>query len=808
MHGEIVARARNILDLGGAAEVFHMLGAALAGRDLPPGFMDAYLEAAGRSGRMEQALTALLGLTRSRPGDLAAQAGLLRCLLALGHTREAALAADGLAASAARPEVLADFLASLRGADGVAPDWLAARYRNLATMLAAAGRPDAGSDLLERACAELGRPWELPDWLAGLALSSNQPDAALRLWGQALALAPDHAPSLAGMAQALLALSRAGDAEELLDKALRLVPGDERLLDLSLRCAVALGEFSPAFTRWRAWSSRTCPGRAVYEALLNLLLRFYSLRPSEEVPPFEREAVLALAFQADDPEAAGRMPLLAARWHGLNAVPELRRRLREAARAHLSAIPPAQANLCAAVNILAFDCPPDEAARRDLLLLHLRRFAAEHFYAVVQVRANLDLLHHLLEQGAADAIPLTPEQFAILAFLPAIAPADAAPRLEQTMREQARRRFPAGDLDRPGAAFLALLYGAARPEQVLGSGDELRQAYLASALPRALGRPERPPAAIARRERPLRIACCVSGQLRGFRQAFPTWSALGLDGHAVDFYVHAWRAIGLKPPVSPPGTRCLPGHLGLALRGLLQSNPPAALIARYPAFYRHFLEGPARDQATVAAEELESFYGARRAVVEDDAAPPFAAYTNPMKMYYKIWACHRLMEESGERYDLVLRLRPDKTLLPLGPVDWPALLADVEQSDALYADGDLVGFQPLAGLAIGDQFAAADPQRMGVYASAWRFTPLAAARRLAPFPAAFQGHVNLTFMTFLHGIRVKAFRAVRFGPLLEYAALTPAQARDLLAPDLARGDEMDEVLAQALDRDLAGPNPA
>ena len=67
----------------------------------------------------------------------------------------------------------------------------------------------------------------------------------------------------------------------------------------------------------------------------------------------------------------------------------------------------------------------------------------------------------------------------------------------------------------------------------------------AAAFPRPFD-PARPgaPAIIAERSRPLRVALCVSGQLRGYKEAFPSWPSLGLDDHQVTTFVHTWQSVG------------------------------------------------------------------------------------------------------------------------------------------------------------------------------------------------------------------------------------------------------------------------
>ncbi len=125
-----------------------------------------------------------------------------------------------------------------------------------------------------------------------------------------------------------------------------------------------------------------------------------------------------------------------------------------------------------------------------------------------------------------------------------------------------------------------------------------------------------------RPKRKLRIAVCISGQLRGYRQVFASWHHLGLERHDADYFVHVWRRIGRKIPLIPSK-----GHLQRlftdafcdAYADALRQHGARDLERAYPGFFRFFTAGG--DCVTQA--ELQRFYRTDAVVAEDDAAAPF-----------------------------------------------------------------------------------------------------------------------------------------------------------------------------------------
>lgn len=395
----------------------------------------------------------------------------------------------------------------------------------------------------------------------------------------------------------------------------------------------------------------------------------------------------------------------------------------------------------------------------------------------------------------------------------------AMPRNVALLQALARRVLhePAGLALAPAAWFnlLVLGYAAFEPPLFEALLQRLRAGVGRDALSRQLQdiagrfRPGPvPPVQAAPRQpaaRPLRVALCLSGQLRGWRHALPTWSALALDGHDVDVYVHTWRRVGMRVP-DPAVVRSMarvfgPGAFAEAFLQAARRHGMAALAQAYPALLAALQTGETVDEPVLRAALQARFGGRVHIVVEDDDAPAFAGWSNQDRMHYKLWAAHRLARDRGVDYDLMLRLRPDKTLAagPAGP-DWPALVAHSRAHGTLFCEAPL-GLRE--GLVMGDQFAAGAPEVMDAYAAAWTLTPQARREHWPGFPTRFVGHGSLAWTCLWQGLRPQRLPGPEFGPIAEDQPLRGATLRTLLAADMPQGprDARDRALCAALEVD-------
>lgn len=299
---------------------------------------------------------------------------------------------------------------------------------------------------------------------------------------------------------------------------------------------------------------------------------------------------------------------------------------------------------------------------------------------------------------------------------------------------------------------------------------------------------------LARGQRRVRVAVCVSGQLRGFRQVLPGWRR-SLFAHAdCTFFVHSWAEIGRSG--AQPSRTVLPfagSRFPDAYRRLgLQEGFPA-VQQRYPSLFARL-----RDGARVTATEVGAIYDTPYVEIDDEADDAFRGFDNQQKMHYKIWAAGQLMMAGGGRFDLVVRIRPDLAIRNAG-FDWRDMARAAAERPLVFTERPY-GVH-YGNLMIGDQFAVGSPDAMARYASAWQLYPQLAREGLTGCPPEFTGHVSLAQACWMHGLEtVKA--PIRFGRLHEPERLASAAILAALEEDAAaRMDAIDRELIAAVRAD-------
>lgn len=301
------------------------------------------------------------------------------------------------------------------------------------------------------------------------------------------------------------------------------------------------------------------------------------------------------------------------------------------------------------------------------------------------------------------------------------------------------------------------------------------------------------PALIPRGRRP-RVALCVSGQLRGYKRAFPTWRQALLPFADFDIFVHSWANVGQASP--NPARAFLPfegQQFCAAWRqvGTLLSFDD--MKARYPSLFSSL-----ESSAQIDGETLKRYYGAREVVVEDERDERFSNFSNQDKMHYKIHAAHELAMTCGDRYDLVLRLRPDLEM-HLPAFSWSRLNRDCNRSGVLYADGGF-GVHYFS-LVIGDQMAIGSPNVMTIYAETWKNYKALASLGVAGMQKELAGHASLAQICWLAGLDVQAL-PFRRGALLDMEVLQKSSILAALETDAAgRNDMYDKQLLSAAGND-------
>ncbi len=301
-------------------------------------------------------------------------------------------------------------------------------------------------------------------------------------------------------------------------------------------------------------------------------------------------------------------------------------------------------------------------------------------------------------------------------------------------------------------------------------------------------------------QKQLKVALCVSGQLRGYQAALATWSRLGLFDHNVTTFVHTWETIGRKFPIPSHAARSFSGKFLHAYQSVFRNASVEEVRMAYPAFFDFFAGG-----SKITESDLRSAYKTDFVVVEDDLSAPYSGMSNSEKMYLKVQKCFSMaVEECGE-FDVVIRIRPDKPVVSAEPIDWLHLLCEFNAKCKIMTDMSPY-FHSGVGYIIGDQFAAGNHKAMSIYSSAYEFTKYTQNESSIIYPRAFKPHENFALSCFFAGIMVDSISGLKFGEPLDCERPSLAQIQSLLKLDVGASPRSinDRILLQALECDLGG----
>lgn len=215
-----------------------------------------------------------------------------------------------------------------------------------------------------------------------------------------------------------------------------------------------------------------------------------------------------------------------------------------------------------------------------------------------------------------------------------------------------------------------------------------------------------------KRKARLRIALCVSGQMRGYQEAFPTWrNALSLDDVDFDLYLHTWKLVGRKKLTPSHSSRNFPAAFAKVFAAewnVAKSQFPT----RYPTLFNLF-----ENKEYIDTPDVQNVLQPVSMVVDEDNIFPDSV-PNVFRMHYKNERCYDLAQMAGKDYDLFVRLRPDKSFNECGGVDWEKIYTSVVEDGYLYTDSSPKIKMP-HGLIMGDQFLIAGASSAAAIFRSW-----------------------------------------------------------------------------------------
>lgn len=262
----------------------------------------------------------------------------------------------------------------------------------------------------------------------------------------------------------------------------------------------------------------------------------------------------------------------------------------------------------------------------------------------------------------------------------------------------------------------------------------------------------------------LRIAVCISGQLRGYHGTFEDLrAALGLERHDCRVFVHTWDRIGVvfNPARVLSARRSLYGaFLQAFLRCFEHMEQAETYIPdRYPAFHALI-----SDTGRADAAELCAYYGTQDVIIENGDEERFAGWSASQRMHYKMWAAHQQAVDSGEDFDLEIRCRPDLRIVRKDDVDLARVYARSREHGSVLTCRGLNRFTTHLSLECGysadDSFALGTPLAMGVYCGTYADLRDHLRHGTYGCPGVFKGHITLEHNLFARGVHLDEYRGI------------------------------------------------
>ena len=291
-----------------------------------------------------------------------------------------------------------------------------------------------------------------------------------------------------------------------------------------------------------------------------------------------------------------------------------------------------------------------------------------------------------------------------------------------------------------------------------------------------------------------RIALCISGQLRGYQQAFQSLKDTLIKDLSPDIFVHTWLDVGgYREPILSHAQRVFPSCFSDAYKNALMATDLNTMKTKYPSLFTKL-----KDPTQASIDGLCNFYGTEHVVIENDSEPPFSTLNNFQKMYYKMHACHELAMQTSD-YDYVIRIRPDRPIHYTAAIDWEQVLSSAKHNH-VFLDGGL-RLHSTVKMVVGDQFALGSKETMDIYTSSWKTADFFKAQHL-PGGLPLRPHSSIAYRLWMSGKSIDRIKNMTFPPLINLT-LPAADILKCLQIDSAnRMDDVDQLLLSAAQKDL------
>lgn len=297
----------------------------------------------------------------------------------------------------------------------------------------------------------------------------------------------------------------------------------------------------------------------------------------------------------------------------------------------------------------------------------------------------------------------------------------------------------------------------------------------------------------------LKVAVCISGQLRGYKKCLaPLVKCFGLNDHDTKLFLNSWRRIGRKFPVLAHAARTFSGNFLSAYKYVMISKNPKRYISEaYPSLYSLL------DTAETATEsELIKFYDSTNVVLEDDTQGKYRYYTNLQKLNSKLEKCIAMTGE--DYYDIIIWCRADLKCISSSVVDLQEIYRNSKEDNILFTKGNYFVFN-----AHGEDYGIWDWIAIGTQPIMRNFSHIHSQRKFFikqyayGLPVWEQDHMAPGYHAFVNGINIKGLDGVRFS-LEDPDKLDVKLIYEALKKDIAKrvATQDDKLLLEACEKDL------
>jgi len=171
-------------------------------------------------------------------------------------------------------------------------------------------------------------------------------------------------------------------------------------------------------------------------------------------------------------------------------------------------------------------------------------------------------------------------------------------------------------------------------------------------------------------------------------------------------------------------------------------------------------------------------------------------------MFYKIYKSWELTQKSGQDFDLLVRIRPDKNIELVRNLDWVSIYDTCAHKPVVFSDMPM-HMNNSINLFMGDQFAVSTPDLMESYSQI--YLKSLNKKGQITMPSEYDKmHRKLAYTIYDAGLTAQKMPGVVFGHPLDAAMLGPSKLRRLLMHDIeARTPTtLDKKLLMALKTDI------